>query len=175
VENATAAVAACLSLPGISEEALRNGVKSYRGAKRRFEYIIKTPEYIVIDDYAHHPQELNAIIGSVKALYPDKSITGIFQPHLFSRTRDFADGFAESLDKLDNPILLDIYPARELPIPGITSEWLLEKMQNPNKKHLKNEEAITYIQSHKPPLLLILGAGDIDRLVPVIKNLYHGI
>lgn len=175
VENATAAVAACMAIPGISTDALRKGVNTYRGAKRRFEYVIKTSDNIVIDDYAHHPQELNAIIGSVKALYPGKSITGIFQPHLFSRTRDFADGFAESLDNLDIPILLDIYPARELPIPGITSDWLLGKMKNPNKKQLKNEEAISYIKNHKPSLLLILGAGDIDRLVPVIKDIYHGI
>jgi UDP-N-acetylmuramate--alanine ligase len=175
VENATAAVAACMELPGISTEALKEGVKSYRGAKRRFEYVIKTSDNIVIDDYAHHPQELNAIIGSVKALYPGKSITGIFQPHLFSRTRDFADGFAESLDALDIPILLDIYPARELPIPGINSYWLLEKMNNPNKLQLSNEAAINYVKSHKPSLLLILGAGDIDRLVPLIKEIYHEI
>lgn len=175
VENATAALAACISLPGLSEDALRKGVSSYRGAKRRFEYVIKTPEYIVIDDYAHHPQELNAIIGSVKALYPDREITGIFQPHLFTRTRDFADGFAESLDKLDVPILLDIYPARELPIPGITSDWLLGKMKNPAKKRMENHEAVQFVKTTKPALLLILGAGDIDRLVPVIKDIYHGI
>jgi UDP-N-acetylmuramate--alanine ligase len=175
VENATAALAACISLPGLSEDALRKGVSSYRGAKRRFEYVIKTPEYIVIDDYAHHPQELNAIIGSVKALYPDREITGIFQPHLFTRTRDFADGFAKSLDKLDVPILLDIYPARELPIPGITSDWLLGKMKNPAKKRMENHEAVQFVKTTKPALLLILGAGDIDRLVPVIKDIYHGI
>lgn len=175
VENATAAVAACMELPGVSTDALHKGVKSYRGAKRRFEYVIKNTDSIVIDDYAHHPQELNAIIGSVKALYPDRSITGIFQPHLFSRTRDFADGFAQSLDALDIPILLDIYPARELPIPGITSGWLLEKMHNPNKLQLSNEAAVSYVKTHKPSLLLILGAGDIDRLVPVIKEIYHEI
>ncbi|MBM3920761.1 MAG: UDP-N-acetylmuramate--L-alanine ligase [Sphingomonadales bacterium] len=175
VENATAAVAACLNLPGILKADLRSGVSSYRGAKRRFEYVVKTPDYIVIDDYAHHPQELNAIIGSVKALHPNKAITGIFQPHLFTRTRDFADGFAESLDKLDNPILLDIYPARELPIPGITSDWLLDKMKNSAKKRMENKEVIEFIKKTKPSLLLILGAGDIDRLVPVIKEIYHGI
>jgi UDP-N-acetylmuramate--alanine ligase len=164
-----------MELPGVSTDALHKGVKSYRGAKRRFEYVIKNTDSIVIDDYAHHPQELNAIIGSVKALYPDRSITGIFQPHLFSRTRDFADGFAQSLDALDIPILLDIYPARELPIPGITSGWLLEKMHNPNKLQLSNEAAVSYVKTHKPSLLLILGAGDIDRLVPVIKEIYHEI
>jgi UDP-N-acetylmuramate--alanine ligase len=175
VENATAAVAACFTLPGIIEDDLRKGVSSYRGAKRRFEYIFKSVEHVVIDDYAHHPQELNAIIGSVKALYPDKKLTGIFQPHLFTRTRDFADGFAESLDKIDFPILLDIYPARELPIPGITSEWLLGKMKNPGAKRMANNEVIDFIKISQPSLLLILGAGDIDRLVPVIKEIYHGI
>jgi UDP-N-acetylmuramate--alanine ligase len=175
VENATAALAACLALPGLPESDLRRGISSYRGAKRRFEYVVKTAENIVIDDYAHHPQELNAIIGSVRALYPGSPITGIFQPHLFTRTRDFADGFAESLDKLDIPILLDIYPARELPIPGITSEWLMGKMVNPNRKRMENAEVTEYIKKTKPSLLLILGAGDIDRLVPVIKDIYHGI
>lgn len=175
VENATAALAACFALPGLSEEDLRRGVNSYRGAKRRFEYVIKTAEHVVIDDYAHHPQELNAIIGSVRALYPGRPITGVFQPHLFTRTRDFADGFAESLDKLDIPILLNIYPARELPIPGITSDWLMEKMVNPNRKRMENADVIDYIKETKPSLLLILGAGDIDRLVPVIKDIYHEI
>lgn len=174
VENATAALAACLALPGLSEEDLRRGVQSYHGAKRRFEYVVKTTEHIVIDDYAHHPQELNAIIGSVKALYPNRAITGIFQPHLFTRTRDFAEGFAESLDKLDVPILLDIYPARELPIPGISSEWLLSKMSNQAGKRMATEEVIDFVRNSKPSLLLILGAGDIDRLVPVIKEIYHG-
>jgi len=175
VENATAAVAACLVLPGLQEDELRRGVCSYRGAKRRFEYVVKTPDYVVIDDYAHHPQELNAIIGSIKELYPGRTVTGIFQPHLFTRTRDFADGFAESLDKLDNPILLNIYPARELPIPGITSDWLLGKMKNPSKKRMENKEVIEFIKCTKPSLLLILGAGDIDRIVPVIKEIYNGI
>jgi UDP-N-acetylmuramate--alanine ligase len=175
VENATAALAACFALPGLSEEDLRRGVTSYRGAKRRFEYVIKTAEHVVIDDYAHHPQELNAIIGSVRALYPGRPITGVFQPHLFTRTHDFADGFSESLDKLDIPILLNIYPARELPIPGITSEWLMEKMVNPNRKRMENADVIEYIKETKPSLLLILGAGDIDRLVPVIKDIYHEI
>ncbi len=174
VENATAALAACLALPGLSEADLRRGISSYRGAKRRFEYVVKTTDTVVIDDYAHHPQELNAIIGSVKALYPNRAITGIFQPHLFTRTRDFADGFAESLDKLDVPILMDIYPARELPIPGITSEWLVTKMKNPAAKRMRTDEVINFVRNSKPSLLLILGAGDIDRLVPVIKEIYHG-
>lgn len=175
IENATAASTACLLLPGIEPEMLRAGISTYRGAKRRFEYIINTETHVVIDDYAHHPEELNAIIGSVRALYPNRTITGVFQPHLFSRTRDFGDAFADSLDKLDYPILLDIYPARELPIPGIDGQWLLNKMKNPNKQLLDNDALLQLINQTKPSLLLILGAGDIDRLVPKIKTMYHGI
>jgi UDP-N-acetylmuramate--alanine ligase len=172
VENATAALGVCLNLLQLDQNHLRAGLESFRGAKRRFEYIVKTQEYIVIDDYAHHPEELNAIIGSVMKLYPDKKVTGIFQPHLFTRTRDFADGFAESLSALHRVILMDIYPAREEAIPGITSSWLLDKIDNPNKSLQTPDEIINEFQKEKPEVLLIMGAGDIDRLVPKIKEIY---
>lgn len=127
---------------------------------------------MVIDDYAHHPEELNAIIGSVRTLYPDQQITGIFQPHLFSRTQDFAQGFADSLSRLDQVWLMDIYPAREKPIPGVTSDWLINMISNPNKTRVNPQSVLEKIQIEKPQILLILGAGDIDRIVQPIANLY---
>jgi UDP-N-acetylmuramate--alanine ligase len=175
IENATAALALTLNVLNLPENEVTKALASFRGAKRRFEYVVKTENKIVIDDYAHHPQELNAIIGSVKELYPNKKLTAIFQPHLFTRTRDFADGFAESLSKPDETILMDIYPARELPIEGITSEWLLSKINSKNKILMMPDEIIEYVKANRPELLLILGAGDIDRLVPKIKEVYHGI
>ena len=130
---------------------------------------------MVIDDYAHHPEEIRAIISSVKELYPNKKLTVIFQPHLFTRTRDFADGFGESLSAADEVILMEIYPARELPIPGIHSTWLLSKISI-EKKIVQSEAAIIErFNSQTEELLLILGAGDIDRMVPKIKEIYNGI
>jgi UDP-N-acetylmuramate--alanine ligase len=175
IENATAALAVTLNILKLKNEDVVSGLESFRGAKRRFEYVIKTETHAVIDDYAHHPQELNAIIGSVKELYPNRKLTAIFQPHLFSRTRDFADGFAESLSKPDRTILMDIYPARELPIEGINSTWLLNKISSNNKYLMSTDEILEYIRKNKPELLLILGAGDIDRIVPKIKEVYDGI
>jgi UDP-N-acetylmuramate--alanine ligase len=136
---------------------------------------VKTDTHVVIDDYAHHPEELNAILTSIKELYPDKKLTAIFQPHLFTRTRDFAEGFAHSLSIPDELILMDIYPARELPIEGINSAWLLQQIQlGENQKSLLNTEQILQkIRGQKPELLLILGAGDIDRIVPLVKEVYH--
>jgi len=128
---------------------------------------------VYIDDYAHHPQELNAIISSVKALYPEHCITGIFQPHLFTRTRDFMDGFAHELSQLDVVWLMDIYPARELPIEGITSKAILDKINNPNKRLLTSPEILEELKSNPPKVLLTLGAGDIDKLVPLIKNQFQ--
>lgn len=153
-------------------ELLQTGIANYKGAKRRFEYVHKSENFVVIDDYAHHPEELNAIIGSVRTLYPNQMITGIFQPHLFSRTQDFAQGFANSLSNLDHIWLMDIYPAREKPIPGITSEWLLNMISNPNKTLVNPLTALQKIESAKPKILLILGAGDIDQIVQPIANLY---
>jgi UDP-N-acetylmuramate--alanine ligase len=137
---------------------------------RRFEYIVKTPEHIYIDDYAHHPEELRAAINSVKKLYPDRKLVTIFQPHLFTRTRDFADGFAEVLDMTDELILLDIYPARELPIEGVDAEMILSRMNLVNKRKLTKQQAIDAIANEKPALLLTVGAGDIDQLVEPLKN-----
>ena len=173
VSNATAALAVCYGMLGINLELLKTGIASYKGAKRRFEYIVATKDHVVIDDYAHHPEELNAIIGSVKSLYPNKKITGIFQPHLFSRTRDFVEGFAQSLSQLDALILMEIYPAREEPIEGINSEWLLNQVNLKEKSIESPTEIIKTIKNIKPEVLLILGAGDIDRIVEPIKKVYE--
>lgn len=170
VENATAAVAVAQLLK-IDDSVIKKALQSFSGVKRRFDYRVKTKEAVYIDDYAHHPEELKAAISAAKALYPDKKITGIFQPHLFTRTRDFADGFAESLDMLDECLLLDIYPAREKAIEGITSGMLLGKMKSVNKKLLQKNEVIDYLKAHPTQVLMTLGAGDIDMLVEPIEKL----
>lgn len=169
VENAVAASAACL-LSGVTESELRAALLSFKGVKRRFEYVIKNANQIFIDDYAHHPEELRAIISSVKNMYPKDEIVVAFQPHLFTRTRDFADGFAESLSLSDEAYLIDIYPARELPIPGITSKIIFDKMTN--KKHLvQREELLDAVKNTQPKVFLTLGAGDIDLLVEPVKQI----
>ncbi len=168
VENATAATEAALML-GVSPQAIKAALEAFRGVKRRFEYIVKTPEHIYIDDYAHHPEELRAAITSVKKLYPDKKLVTIFQPHLYTRTRDFADGFAEVLDLTDELIMLDIYPARELPIEGVNSDMILNRMQLANKRKLGKQEAVEAIKNEQPALLLTVGAGDIDNLIEPLK------
>jgi len=175
VSNATAALAICYGMLGMDIERLKVGIATYKGAKRRFEYVVDNADFVVIDDYAHHPEELNAIIGSVKSLYPSKKITGIFQPHLFSRTRDFVDGFANSLSKLDELWLMEIYPAREEPIPNIDSAWLLEKVNLIQKSLVNPDSILAKLNSNKPEVLLILGAGDIDRIVSPIKKIYEEI
>lgn len=168
VENAVVASAIATEV-GVSEKDLRTALQSFKGVKRRFEYIVNNKDVVYIDDYAHHPTELDAIISATKQLYPNKPVVGIFQPHLFSRTRDFMDEFATSLSSLDEVILMDIYPARELPIEGITSSALLEKITT--KKSLLSTNAILKkIQEDKPPVLLTLGAGDIDNLVQPLKS-----
>jgi len=169
LENALAASALCY-LNGISESSIREALKSFAGVKRRFEYIVRKPDFIFIDDYAHHPEELRACISSVRAIYAGKRITGVFQPHLFSRTRDFMEGFARSLELLDDVILLDIYPARELPIEGITSSALLDLIARPSKQLCTKEELAERIAALQPEVLLTLGAGDIDALVQPLKN-----
>jgi UDP-N-acetylmuramate--alanine ligase len=146
-------------------------MKSFLGVKRRFEYIVRDANHIYIDDYAHHPEELRACIQAVKSLYPGKKLTAIFQPHLFTRTRDFADGFAEVLSKVDDLIMLDIYPARELPIEGVTSAIILDKVKNESKQILSKQEAIEYVRANKPELLLTVGAGDIDTLIEPFKTI----
>ncbi len=170
VENSIAAAKVGDYL-GLNSIQLNHALSSFHGVKRRFDYRIKSKEVIFIDDYAHHPEELKACINSVKQLYPTKKVTGIFQPHLFSRTRDFADGFAESLDLLDECILLEIYPARELPIEGVNSQMLINKMKIENKSISKKEDLLKILESKKIEVLLTLGAGDIDQFVVPIESL----
>jgi UDP-N-acetylmuramate--alanine ligase len=168
VENAVAAIESALMLD-ISPEAIKSALGSFAGVKRRFEYIVKNNEHIYIDDYAHHPEELKACIRSVKRLYPEKMLTAIFQPHLYTRTRDFADGFAEALDLVDELIILDIYPARELPIDGVNADMILERMKLLKKRKCGKQETVDVIKNEKPALLLTVGAGDIDQLVQPLK------
>lgn len=170
IENALAAIAFADDY-GLNGNRIKAAFASYTGVERRFEYVVKSGDHIFIDDYAHHPEELKSCISTVRKLYPDKKITGIFQPHLYSRTRDFIDDFARSLELLDELILLNIYPAREKPIEGINSEMLLDKIQIINKKLLSKDETIDYIKHNKPEVLVTLGAGDIDQIVEPIKNI----
>jgi UDP-N-acetylmuramate--alanine ligase len=174
IENATSAIQAALLL-NIDPEAIKSALASFKGVKRRFEYIVKEEGHIYIDDYAHHPEELRAAIISVKKLYPGKKLTTIFQPHLFTRTRDFVDGFAEVLDMSDELLLLDIYPARELPIEGVDSNMILSRMQLANKRICSKQEALDIIRDEKPELLLTVGAGDIDQLVQPLKNILEHV
>jgi UDP-N-acetylmuramate--alanine ligase len=169
IENAVAAAAVCL-LSGMDLPSIKNGLESYMGVKRRFEYILQSDDTVFIDDYAHHPDEIRACISTARALYPDKKITGIFQPHLFSRTRDLADEFAASLDALDEVILLEIYPAREKAIEGIDSSMLLEKIKQPNKSIIPANELAKVLGKKKPEVLVTMGAGDIDQLIQPIKE-----
>lgn len=171
VNNALATITACLEY-GLSSNQIREGLNSFLGVKRRFEYILRTDSLVFIDDYAHHPVELMNCLGSVKKLYPNKKLTVIFQPHLFSRTQDFMGDFAKSLELVDELILLDIYPARELPIPGITSQVLFEKIGIENKRLLSKEGALQYISDHMCDfeVLLTVGAGDIGEMVGSIKK-----
>ena len=167
-ENALACIA-LLEFLSVSENEIRTGLSTFLGVKRRFEYHLRKPNLVYIDDYAHHPTELSALISSIRLLYPDKKITGIFQPHLFSRTRDFFDGFAKELSKLDDVILMPIYPARELPIEGVTSEALLEAISLKSKKILSPEEVLESFKGFKEGVVLTIGAGDIDRIVEPLK------
>jgi UDP-N-acetylmuramate--alanine ligase len=169
IANATAAIEAAL-LVGVSAEGIKQALETFRGVKRRFEYILKNDQHIFIDDYAHHPEELKAAISSVKRLYPDKKLTTIFQPHLYTRTRDFADGFAEALDMSDELLMLDIYPARELPIEGVNSDMIMQRMQSPNKQKYSMQDAVEKVRKEQPELLLTVGAGDIDTLVQPLKQ-----
>lgn len=158
-------------LNGATDEELRRGLMSFEGAKRRFDFLLKTDNLVMIDDYAHHPDELRASISSVKELYPNRKVLGIFQPHLYTRTRDFVDEFARSLSLLDELILLDIYPAREKPIEGITSQIIFDKVTC-QKTLCRKEELIDLLQQKSNiEVLLTIGAGDIDRLLPSIKEL----
>jgi UDP-N-acetylmuramate--alanine ligase len=169
VENAVAASALSL-MAGASEEDVRAALSSYSGVKRRFDIQLNDETYVLIDDYAHHPEELRATIQSVKNIYKGKTLTGVFQPHLYSRTKDFATGFAHSLDLLDEVVLLDIYPARELPIEGVSAELIFNQMQNSRKRLCTKEELPDLARTFKPGIVLMMGAGDIDTLVEPVKE-----
>ncbi len=168
VENAVAAIA-CSKALGATEAQIREGLASYKGVKRRFETILKQP-VVFIDDYAHHPEEIKAFINSVRALYPGQKITALFQPHLYSRTRDFQDGFAESLSLADEVILTNIYPARELPIEGVESDIIAQKLTVPYKL-ISYTQVEDLISKENLNILLSIGAGDIDKLVPKLKEI----
>lgn len=170
IENCIAAVTVAKYL-SIDAEKIKAAVASFAGVRRRFEYALKTDRHVLIDDYAHHPEELRALISGVKSIFGKEKLVLVFQPHLFSRTRDLADDFAESLDMADEVILLPIYPARELPMEGITSELLLGKMTIADKRVLSKEELQLWITEHKPGLVVMAGAGDIDTLVTPVKKI----
>jgi UDP-N-acetylmuramate--alanine ligase len=178
VENAVAAIAIASSL-GIEKEKIKAAVENFRGVKRRFEYILKNDRIVFIDDYAHHPEELRALINGARTLFRQKKCTVLFQPHLFSRTRDHADGFAEVLDLADEVVLLPIYPARELPVEGVNSEMVLERMKQDNKAVMDKAVLLEWIKKEYLPgvnkefgaVLITAGAGDIDTLIEPIKDL----
>ena len=165
VENAIGAIAVALD-HGLTEDQIRKGLATFKGVKRRFEIHVSSDHAVFIDDYAHHPEEIRACLSSVRAMFPMRKITVIFQPHLFTRTRDFAAGFSESLSLADEVILLDIYPARELPIPGVASAMLLDGIMANKKTLITKESLFQYLEDSTPDVLVTLGAGDIDRLVP---------
>ena len=172
VENATCALALGY-LAGVSPEELKSGIESFTGIQRRFDIQYNDGNKIFIDDYAHHPEELRRTIEAVRELYAGKKITGIFQPHLYSRTRDFAPQFAEVLSKLDEIVLLDIYPAREKSIPGVTSEIIFNKINNTQKALISKKNIVEYIKDKQIEVLLTLGAGDIADIVPEIRSLFE--
>ncbi|NOU45742.1 MAG: UDP-N-acetylmuramate--L-alanine ligase [Bacteroidales bacterium] len=170
IENALAA-ASVAELMGVTIEQIVSGISTFTGVQRRFDFKVRKPDVVYIDDYAHHPEELRACISGVKELFPGKKITGIFQPHLFSRTRDFMDGFARSLSMLDQLILLDIYPAREEPIAGITSSALLQHINLEDKQLCSNEDLLAKVDDLRPEVLLTLGAGDIDQFIRPLQQM----
>ncbi len=172
IENALAAITVAVDM-GMDSETIKEAMKSYRGVKRRFEYIIKRDDLVFIDDYAHHPEEINAFLKSVKALFPQKKVTAVFQPHLYSRTRDFQAGFAESLQLADELVLLDIYPAREESIPGVTSEVIFNKVSLTDKHLIRKEELLSKLTELDLEVLVTIGAGDIDKEVTKIKEYYE--
>jgi len=170
VENTVAAVTIA-HLVGISDERIRSALPGFKGIKRRFEYQVKNGRVVYIDDYAHHPEELAALIGSAKHLFPGRKCVVAFQPHLFTRTRDLADGFAHSLDMADEVLLLDIYPARELPMEGVTSMMIADRMKNAQHRIVSKEALLDYVNAQPLQLFITAGAGDIDKLVEPIKEI----
>ena len=171
-ENACVAITIGL-LQGVAHDKIKDALAGFRGIHRRFEKIIDTPELVYIDDYAHHPGELKVAIDAARMLYGGRKLTGIFQPHLYTRTRDFAEGFAAELDKLDEVILMDIYPARELPIEGISSAMIFDLMRNPDKKLVTKATLMDVLAGSEVDVLMTLGAGDIDTFVQKIKRYYE--
>ena len=170
IENAVAAIMVAHDLK-IRDEKIKEAVAAFRGVKRRFEYIVKNDNQVMIDDYAHHPQELAALLKGARGLFPGKKCTVIFQPHLYSRTKDFAEGFATSLSLADEIILLPIYPARELPMEGVSSEMILQQMSNKQSRVLEKEALLDWVKQNDNALLITAGAGDIDTLVEPIKKI----
>ncbi|GEL09775.1 UDP-N-acetylmuramate--L-alanine ligase [Flavobacterium glycines] len=155
---------------GTPTDAIAKALASFKGIRRRFSYQIRTENLVYIDDYAHHPTEINAVHQAVRELYPGKKVLAVFQPHLFSRTKDFADDFAKSLSQFDEVLLMGIYPARELPMEGVTSEWLLSKIDNPNKKIVSKEDLLTTMVNNDATVMVTIGAGDIGEMVQDIKK-----
>ena len=170
VENSVAAAAICLTY-GVKPEAIRHAIGTFQGVKRRLDIHLNTAKISYIDDYAHHPKELATAISSMRDIFPGRRLTAIFQPHLYTRTRDFAEGFAEALSKVDKLILLDIYPAREEPIPGVTSEIIYDKVKAPEKVLLKKEELMDYLEKEPVDVLVTFGAGNIDRFIEPIEDM----
>lgn len=170
IENAVVAIAVAI-ISGVSVEEIKSGIESFRGPKRRFDFLLKEDNIVFIDDYAHHPNELKASIMSIRELYPDKKVVGVFQPHLFSRTRDFSKEFAESLSLLENVVLLDIYPAREEPIEGVTSKIIYDEITSKQKSLIKKEDLIEYLESIDSDVIVTLGAGDIDKQLLDIREM----
>lgn len=170
IENGIAAMTMAY-LNGVTEEEIRKAMKSFAGVKRRFDFHIKSADFAFLDDYAHHPAELKSSIESVRALYPGKRICGVFQPHLFTRTRDFADDFAKSLSMLDELVLLEIYPAREKPIEGVNSQMLLDKVSIQDKMLCAKSELVDCLSQKNFDVLLMVGAGDLDLLIPDVEKM----
>ncbi|MGM0581706.1 MAG: UDP-N-acetylmuramate--L-alanine ligase [Bacteroidota bacterium] len=172
VENAVVSIAIAHQL-GLNDKEILEGIKTYSGVKRRFEYVIQKNDFVFIDDYAHHPSEIQAMLTSVRALYPGKKVSVLFQPHLYSRTRDFAVEFSQSLSLADEVMLLDIYPARELPIEGVSSDILLESIQVDEKYKVEKETIIDYLSNQDLEVFITMGAGDIDKLVEPLKIMFN--
>jgi UDP-N-acetylmuramate--alanine ligase len=154
---------------GVSNTNIAKALASFKGIRRRFSFQIQTDELVYIDDYAHHPTEINAVHQAVRELYPDKKVLAVFQPHLFSRTQDFGADFAKSLSQFDRVIVLEIYPARELPIEGINSQWLMDQMENPNKSMVSKGNLVAELCAAPESIIITIGAGDIGEMVKDIK------
>lgn len=171
VQNALAAILMC-AFSGVDTATIKEALLTFKGVQRRFDIRVRDGKHIYVDDYAHHPEEIKAALTTARKVFPDKDLTVVFQPHLFTRTRDFMDGFAESLSIADRVILLDIYPARELPIDGVTSAALLAKITSPKKMLSSKENLVSVMKDIDPELIMTMGAGDVDRFVPVFEELF---